>query len=251
MRRILIECAYDGTAYHGWEEQAGQKTIEGCLNAALGDLCGDPVKVIGASRTDAGVHALKNIAVFDTEMRMEPSKFAYAINARLPEDIRVRRSCEVSGDFHPRKCVTVKTYRYSIINTRIEIPTERLYSYFVYVPLDEKKMSEAAGYLIGKHDFASFCSIHTQALSTVREITAADVCRQGEKIIITVSGYGFLYNMVRIIAGTLLEAGRGEIRPEEMERILMSCSREQAGPTAPACGLTLMDIAFTGQEKEC
>lgn len=249
MRRILLECAYDGTAYHGFEAQNGQKTIEGELNRTLTELCGCKIQVTGASRTDSGVHALKNLAVFDTEMRMDASKFAPALNSRLPEDIRIMNSYETEPDFHPRHVRTEKTYMYSIMNTRTVIPTKRLYSHYVYVPLDDKKMDEAAQYLAGEHDFRSFCSVHTQAQSTVRTISGISVVRRGDEVIITVTGNGFLYNMVRIIAGTLLEVGRGAMEPCRVRDCLESCRRETAGPTAPARGLTLIDIKLFQEEQ--
>ena len=249
MRRILLECAYDGTGYHGWEAQEGQPTIEGEINRALSELCMTDIRVIGASRTDAGVHAMKNIAVFDTDMKMDGFKFANAVNARLPEDIRIMGSREVDAGFHPRKCASEKTYRYSIMNTRTEVPMKRLYSHHVYVPLDADRMNEAAQMLAGEHDFASFCSIHTQARSTVRRIISISVQRDADEISITVTGNGFLYNMVRIISGTLIEVGRGKLEPEQIHSILEEKNRNTAGPTAPAAGLTLIEVKYTGREN--
>ncbi len=246
-RRILLAVSYDGTGYHGFAAQEGVKTVEGCLNEAVSLLEGRQVLVIGASRTDAGVHAKKNLAVFDTELRMSAEKYRFALNVRLPEDIRIRSSVEVPGDFHPRKIRTVKTYCYRIINTSDPDPMQRLYAEFVSWPLDEKRMGKAAEFLLGEHDFKSFCSVHTQAESTVREITEAFVERKGEEVLITVRGYGFLYNMVRIIAGTLIEVGRGAMEPERVREILEGCDRCLAGPTAPAKGLTLYDIRVCSQ----
>ena len=152
MRRIMLTVAYDGTAYNGWQVQPNGITIEGELNRALKELLGEDISVIGASRTDAGVHALCNMAVFDTESRILPEKIAPALNARLPEDIRVQRSVEVAPDFHPRRCNTKKTYEYRIYMGKYENPIGRQYAHFVYVPLDVEKMEKAAGYLVGEHD---------------------------------------------------------------------------------------------------
>ena len=243
-KRVLLEVAYDGTDYHGFAYQENAVTIEGELNKAISDLEGRQVEVIGASRTDTGVHAEKNIAVYDTERINEEWKAAYAINSRLPEDIRIRRSYFVKDDFHPRKCDVIKTYTYSILNDEFDIPTKSRYEYFVHTPLDEKKMNEAAQHLVGEHDFKAFCSVHTGAKSTVRTIYSAEVTRAGNEIFIVVKGGGFLYNMVRIIAGTLVEVGRGAIRPELVKEILGSLDRTKAGPTAPAKGLCLTDMEF-------
>ena len=303
MKRILLTVAYDGTGYSGFQAQkSGVPTIERELNTALTALTGVPVEVNGASRTDAGVHALCNLAVFDTDSRIPPQKFANALNVRLPDQICVQDSREVPADFHPRFCDTVKTYDYVIYNARFASPRRRRFSFYSYTPFDVEKMRRAAQYLVGEHDFKSFCSVHTQALTTVRTITEIEVIErpceeeriaervaegapapaeaadaftagiaegapvpmEGEsgsaatakgsgakkvnapkavsprEIIIRVSGTGFLYNMVRIIAGTLMEVGRGAIAPEQVKEILEARDREKAGPTAPPEGLTLV-----------
>lgn len=244
MKRIMLTVAYDGTAYSGFQEQDNARTIEGEVNRCLGELLGEEIRVIGGSRTDAGVHALCNVAVFDTEARIPGEKISYALNQRLPEDIRIRESKEMPDGFHPRHCESRKTYEYKIINDKFPIPTKRLYGHFTYVPLDEERMREAAAYLIGEHDFKSFCSAGSQALSTVRTIYDIQVTREGEEISIRVTGNGFLYNMVRIIAGTLMDAGKGLWEPEHMEDILEAKDRSAAGPTAPACGLMLVKYEF-------
>ena len=243
-KRIGIVVAYDGTNYSGWQIQPNGVTIQGILNETLSSLLGEPIEVMGASRTDAGVHALGNVAVFDTTTRIPGEKISYALNQFLPEDIRIQLSEEVEPDFHPRYCDSEKTYQYRILNRRFPVPTERLYSYFYHYSLDVEKMREATSYVIGQHDFASFCGAGAQVRSTVRTITAMEVFREGDMITIQVSGTGFLYNMVRILAGTLIEIGNGQYPPERMEEILKACSREAAGPTAPAHGLTLMGIRY-------
>lgn len=244
MKRVMLVVAYEGTAYKGWQVQPGCITIESVLNEALSRLLGEDITVIGASRTDSGVHSRGNVAVFDTNARIPAEKISYALNQRLPEDIVVQRSCEVAPDFHPRKCKSKKTYEYRILNRTFPMPTMRRDTYFYYRPLDVRRMQQAADYLVGVHDFKSFCSVHTQAKDTVREIYDCQVKKEGELITIRVTGAGFLYNMVRIIAGTLIQVGIGEMEPAQMEEILSSCNRETAGPTAPAHGLTMIGIEF-------
>ena len=244
MKRVGLIVAYDGTNYCGWQVQPNGITIQGELNRCLSELLGEEIETIGASRTDAGVHAMGNVAVFDTETRMPGEKISYALNQRLPEDIRIQLSEEMPMDFHPRYCDSVKTYEYRILNRRFQIPTERLYSYFYHYKLDEKKRREATSYLIGRHDFASFCGAGAQVKSTVRTIRSVEVERFGDMVTIRISGEGFLYNMVRIIAGTLIEIGNGQYPPERMQEILDARDREWAGPTAPAKGLTLLGIQY-------
>ena len=277
MKRILLTVAYDGTGYSGFQAQkSGVPTIERELNRALTELTGVETEVSGASRTDAGVHALCNLAVFDTESRIPPEKFANALNVRLPEQICVQNSREVPADFHPRFCDTVKTYDYVIYNAPFPSPRKKRYTHYSYTPFDVEKMRDAAQYLVGEHDSKSFCSIHTQAQTTTRTITEIEVIERPceaeqtaervaamippfdmdndsgtdpgparravspREIVIRVSGTGFLYNMVRIIAGTLMEAGRGALAPEQIKVILNACDRSKAGPTAPPEGLTLV-----------
>ena len=250
MRRIKLTVAYDGTSYHGWQFQPGSPTIEGELNRHLSELFREEITVIGASRTDSGVHALCNVAVFDTKARIPAERVAYALNQRLPEDIRIRKSEEVAADFHPRKQATRKTYEYKILNEEFSNPVERLYAHFTYVPLDEKKMQEAAKYLIGEHDFQSFCAAGSTAETTVRTIYDITVERKDTMISIKVTGNGFLYNMVRIIAGTLMEVGKGRFTPEQVKEILGARDRTKAGPTAPAKGLMLYEYRFEDELKD-
>lgn len=247
MRRIKLIVAYDGTAYCGWQIQQNGVTIEEILNKALTGLLKEPVAVIGASRTDSGVHARGNVAVFDTESRIPGEKICFALNQRLPDDIRIQASEEVPLTYHPRKANCTKTYEYKIMNRKISMPLERLYSYFCYFDLDVDKMKKAAEYLVGEHDFKSFCTIRSQAEETVRTIYSLDVDKTGDIITIRISGSGFLYNMVRIITGTLVKVGMGAYPPEHMEEILEARNRAAAGPTIPAEGLTLVSLDY---EKE-
>ena len=241
IRRIMLTVAYDGTCYSGWQYQPGKATIEGVLNAELSRLLEEDIKVIGASRTDAGVHAEGAVAVFDTSSRIPGEKFSYAINQSLPDDIVVRKSEEVASDFHPRKVNSRKTYRYSIWNDTFPMPTNSRYTYWVYTKLDINAMKLAAEFFTGEHDFAAFCSAAADVESTVRTIYDMQVtCPDEHRIDIYVTGSGFLYNMVRIIAGTLIEAGEGKILPGDIPDIIDSLDRTKAGKTAPAKGLTLI-----------
>lgn len=244
MKRVKLTVAYDGTNYNGWQIQPNGITIEEMLNKHLTELLQEPVRVIGASRTDAGVHALGNVAVFDTNARMPAEKISYAMNTRLPQDIRIQDSCEVAADFHPRFCKTVKTYEYRILNRRFPDPTRRLYSLFCYYPLDTAKMQSAAAYLVGEHDFKSLCTHKTDVDNTVRTIYSADVIKENDEILIRITGNGFLYNMVRIIVGTLLRVGSGYYEPEYMKELLEARDRQAAGETAPPQGLTLVKIDY-------
>ena len=252
MRRIKLEVSYDGSNYSGWQIQPNAPTIEEELDKAIKKLTNENVHVIGASRTDAGVHGLGNVAVFDTETSIPADRFSYALNRYLPEDIQIQKSEEVDKDFHPRHCDTKKTYEYRIENSEFYIPQNRNYSWHVASKLDIKKMQQAANYLVGEHDFKSFASVHTQAESTVRTIYSIEVigknCKDGKdyqgEIIIRVKGNGFLYNMVRIIAGTLVGVGKGRFETSHVEEMLKALDRTKAGETAPPQGLTLMKIEY-------
>lgn len=242
--RVLLVVAYDGTNYHGWQRQENAVSVESVLTDELTRVLKENIELIGASRTDAGVHALGNVAVFDTNTTIPADKICFAVNQSLPADIRVVKSYEVAEDFHPRYTECTKTYEYVIANEKIYNPLNRLYSYGVYYPLDVDKMQEAAKYLEGEHDFAGFCSAGSQVKTTVRTIYHAEVVKQGSLISLRVTGNGFLYNMVRIIAGTLVEVGKGYIVPKDMPAIIASKDRRQAGPTAPAQGLKLIEIIY-------
>lgn len=245
MRRIRIVVAYDGTDYCGWQIQPNGITIEEILNREISKVTGEEIRIIGASRTDSGVHAMGNVAVFDTESTIPPERMAYALNRRLPEDIIVVSSDEVSPDWHPRYKVTVsKTYEYHIYNAPMPNPLKRRYSAFVSFPLDVEKMREGAAYLKGEHDFVSFCNVRTNVEDTVRTIENIRIFEQDSEIIIRITGNGFLYNMVRIIAGTLIRVGRGFYAPEKVKEILEVKERTEAGVTAPACGLVLVNIEY-------
>lgn len=244
MKRVLLCVSYDGTGYSGWQVQKNAPTIEGELNKAIYELTDETVEVIGASRTDAGVHGLCNMAVFDTNSPIPADKFSFAINTKLPDAVRVVWSCGVDDDFHPRHRLTEKTYEYHIYNAEFMPPTKRLYAFHEKRPLSVEAMQQAANYLVGEHDFASFCSAGSTAETTVRNVISISVTRNHDEVVIKVTGNGFLYNMVRIIAGTLMWTGMGVRTPEDVRHILEACDRSLAGPTAPAHGLILADFKF-------
>ncbi len=249
MKRIKLTVAYDGTNYCGWQIQPNGVTIEGVLNANLSVLTGEDIHVIGASRTDAGVHALGNVAVFDTESAIPPDRIAYAMNQRLPEDIRIVDSTEVPLTWHPRYQKGIhKTYEYHIYNAQTPDPLKRQYSAYISYPLDIGQMRAGAAYLVGEHDFASFCNVKTNTDDTVRTVEQLTIqtekAHRGSDITIQIRGTGFLYNMVRIIAGTLIRVGRGYYPPEQVREILEAKERTEAGVTAPPQGLILVEITY-------
>lgn len=244
MKRIKLTVAYDGTDYCGWQVQPNGMTVEEILNRELSALTGEEVKVIGASRTDAGVHAEGNVAVFDTETGIPAERIAYALNCRLPEDIVAVRSEEVPGDWHPRYQCSVKTYEYRILNREMPDPVCRRSTVHVSYPLNLGDMRTAAGYLKGEHDFKSFCSPHTEVKDTVRTVHSLEIEKEGDIITVRISGNGFLYNMVRIIVGTLINVGRGACPPEKVKEILEARDRRKAAATAPAKGLVLKYIRY-------
>ena len=250
MKRIKLEVAYDGTNYCGWQIQPKDITIEKILNEQLTELLGEEITVIGASRTDSGVHALGNVAVFDTDSRIPGERMAHALNARLPKDILIQSSKEVPKDFHPRFQETRKTYEYRFYQAPYDNPLTSRYHYFVYVPLDVERMQKAARYFVGKHCFISLCSSKAQVTSYEREIYSCQVKQEGKYITMQVTGSGFLYNMVRLMAGTLLEIGRGRKEPEWVREILKSKERVPVGPKLPAKGLTLMKIQYMEEAKD-
>ena len=240
MKRIRIFVAYDGTNYCGWQVQPNGVTIEEKLNKSLIRLTGEEIRIIGASRTDSGVHALGNVAVFDTESSIPPERFAYALNQRLPEDIVVVRSDEVPADWHPRYQENIsKTYEYHIYNAAVPNPLKTRYCTFVSFPMDVEAMRAGAKYLVGEHDFVSFCNIRTNTQDTVRTVYDLIIEKKDDEIVLRITGNGFLYNMVRIIAGVLIRVGRGFYAPEKVKEIHTS-----EGATAPPNGLVLMKIDY-------
>lgn len=249
MKRFKLEIAYDGTHYCGWQIQPNGITVEEVINQKLSELLREEIKVIGASRTDSGVHALGNVAVFDSQTQIPGDKLSYALNQRLPKDIVIQSSCQVADDFHPRYCDTRKTYEYLIYNAKFENPLCSRYSHFVFLPLRLEAMQKAARILTGEHDFKSFCSSRGQQLTTVRQIYDLNVSKEGNMVKIRICGNGFLYNMVRIIVGTLIKVGLGVYPPEYVQEILDAKDRTKAGPKVPAKGLTLIGIEYLSEKS--
>ena len=250
MRRIHLIVEYDGTNYAGWQRQSNAMTVQEKLERAVFRLTGEEVCVSGASRSDAGVHALGQSAHFDTQSRIPADKFSFALNTMLPPDIRVVRSEEVSMAFHARFSGRGKRYRYLIHAAPHAGALNRLTHAHVIYPLDVEKMRAEAQSLVGTHDFAAFAASGSVVKDTVRTIWRADVERQGAEICLIVEGNGFLYNMVRIIAGTLIGVGSGKLAPGAIKRAIESGSRLDLGITAPAHGLTLMEVFYEPHETE-
>ena len=251
MRRIRLIVSYDGSGYFGSQIQPNAVTVEQKLNEAVQGLTGAPAQVVFASRTDTGVHALGNVAVFDTEFPMRAERFATALNAYLPQDIRVQAADEVDLSWHPRKQHCEKTYEYRIWNGRIMNPLLRNSAAHCYVPLDLRAMRAALPFLLGEHDFAAFCASGSAAAHTVRRIYRAELSAECEEsgsfaglITFRVTGSGFLYHMVRILAGTLLEIGSGKKSETAFRDAIRSRRRRDAGPVAPAAGLILREIRY-------
>jgi tRNA pseudouridine38-40 synthase len=245
VRNFKIVLQYEGTKYQGWQKQESTRnTIQGKLERLLSRLVDAPVEIQASGRTDAGVHAYGQVANFHMDTDLEPEGLMRRINAYLPEDIGVISIEEVPPRFHSRLNAKGKTYVYRVLNSGIPHIFDRRYVYVYPEKLDVEAMRHAAAYLVGTHDFQAFTSAKKSKKSTVRTIDSIDIERRGEEIRFTFSGNGFLFHMVRILMGTLLEVGEGKRGPEEMEAILESGSRENAGPLVPACGLCLMEVRY-------
>lgn len=241
--RILIQ--YDGTRYKGWQiQKATDATIQGKLSMVLESLAGHPVEVIGSGRTDAGVHALGQVANFHIEEHFARGEIFSWLNRYLPEDIAVTEIEEVDGRFHSRYHAVEKTYRYRIHTSMVPNVFERRYLYHYDTPLDVGRMQKAASLLVGTHDFAAFCGNRRMKKSTVRTMNRIDITEKEDEIVLDFSGNGFLQNMVRILTGTLIEVGNGQKEPEDMTWILKEKNRDYAGYTAPAQGLVLMKVTY-------
>ena len=246
-KKILFTIAYDGTEYAGWQKQKydGVKTVQATFENACKKLFGEQdIEVIGASRTDAGVHAMGQRAVIDIETPIPTAKIPFAIRSFLPDDIVVRKAEEVAESFHPRYDCVKKTYCYTFYNDDFCNPKMKKNSVFVHEKLDILAMKQAASYLIGTHDFKCFCAAGSSVTTTIRTIFDCIVEKKEHFVTITITGDGFLYNMVRIIAGTLLEVAKGNKKAEDVLSIIDSKNRTKAGMTAPAKGLTLLEIYY-------
>lgn len=249
-KNIRLTLEYDGSRYDGWQKQGNtDNTIQGKLEAVLFKWTGQEVEVHGSGRTDAGVHARGQTANFHIEEKFCPSAAAAMeyMNRYLPEDIRVIDAKEAPERFHSRLSAVRKTYAYYVETEDRKCVFERKYVYGLGHELDIPAMEKAAGYLLGEHDFKSFCSNKRMKKSTVRRMDQIGIHTDGTKVVFTYTGNGFLYNMVRILTGTLLEVGLGKRRPEEMEAVLEARNREAAGATAPPEGLFLMQVEYDGE----
>ena len=246
--RIKLTIEYDGTAYAGWQRQENALAVQQVIEEALTKLTRARVVIAGASRTDAGVHALGQTAHFDTESRIPPDKYAFALNTMLPADIRIRKSEAVSEDFHARFSNKGKRYRYLIYQSPHAGALNRNTHAHVIYPLDDEKMRRELTALIGTHDFAAFAASGSVVKDTVRTIYSASLTRRGDELELLVEGSGFLYNMVRIISGTLISVGAGRLEEGAFSRAIQSGNRLDLGVTAPAHGLTLMEVYYRERE---
>ncbi len=244
MRRIALTIEYDGTHYSGWQRQENALAVQEVVEKALSALTGERIGLTGASRTDAGVHALGQVAAFDTESRIPAEKFAFAANTRLPWDVRVSASWQAAEDFHPRFMARGKIYRYRMYDGPHAMALYRDRAAHSIYPLDEAAMARCLAACVGEHDFAPFAASGSVVKDTVRTIYRAQLIRTGRFVDLFVYGNGFLYNMVRILAGTLMDVGGGKQSGDCIERALSTLSRLDLGVTAPACGLTLMRVLY-------
>ena len=243
LRTLKLTLAYDGTDFHGWARQPGLRTVEGALSEACVRVLRSAFELVGASRTDRGVHALGQVASLETRSPMPCRRLLKALNSVLPEDPSVLRVEEAPPGFNARFAARAKLYRYRILASPTPHPLERRYSWHVPFPLDEARMSEGGAALVGTHDYASFARADEER-STVRTLLTVDVARSASIITIDVRGDGFLHNMVRAIAGTLVEVGRGRFEVAAVRGILAARDRSAAGPTAPAHGLFLVEVVY-------
>ena len=245
MKNFKLILSYDGGRYQGWQRLKGvDNTIQGKLENTLSRILGETVEVIGSGRTDAGTHALGQVANFHTSARITAQEVLEQLRRYLPEDIGIESCCEVDDRFHSRYLAKEKTYVYRVWNSAAPCVFRRRYVYQLDAALDERVMRLVCPVFVGQHDFAAFCSVKGKKKSTVRTVYRCDFRREGEELIFTFRGDGFLYNQVRIMVGTILEAGMGRITVEEIQELLRTGQRAQAGFTVPAKGLCLMEVRF-------
>jgi tRNA pseudouridine38-40 synthase len=248
MRNLKLTVAYDGTDFAGWQIQPGAGTVQGTLASAIGRITGEKVLPQGSGRTDAGVHALAQVATFQTDSVIPAANFVIALNDLLPASIRVLSVEEVPADFHPRKSAEAKTYRYRIYREAICPPLLARYVWHYPYPLDENAVREAAPLVEGEHDFTSFAAVDPErgreGISNVRRIFSSQWRRESCELIYEVRGNGFLHHMVRNLVGTFLLIGKGTLKPSDVTRILEGKDRSAAGATAPASGLYLVNVEY-------
>jgi len=240
--KIIVE--YDGTDFVGWQRQKNGLAIQQALEEAVQKVTGEKVHVQGAGRTDSGVHAVGQVANFRTGSRIPPQRLLHAINAHLPDEIVVKSIRRVGPDFHAQFNARSKVYRYTILNSKIRSPLARRYCWQVKQELDIRKMRAAVRCLEGRHDFSAFETESWRKSNSIRRVKRVEIRRRGEYIYVTIEATGFLYNMVRAIVGTAVDVGRGRLSVADMKRILESRDRKQAGPTAPARGLCLVEVKY-------
>ena len=244
MRNIKLTIEYDGKDFNGWQKQPNKLNIQGNIEKVISEITKEEIELIGSGRTDAGVHAIGQVANFKTNSNIPIEKFAIAINSRLKKSIIIKKAEEVPERFHSRYNCKKKTYRYIINNSDMWSAIYRNLEYNIKMPLNLENMKKASKYFEGEHDFSAFKASGTSSKSSVRTIYSADVKKENERIIIELTGNGFLYNMVRIISGTLVEVGLGKIRPEEIKDIIDSKNRQMAGKTLPPYGLYLVEVNY-------
>lgn len=246
LRRLRLVLAYDGTEFHGWQRQAGVRTVQEVLEDVLRHVLRHPVQVAGASRTDAGVHALRQVAAVTTNVGMPNENLLRAIGHRLPPDVALVHVADAAGGFHPSRDALGKLYRYRIYNSP-QRPVSSLcgrYTWHVWYPLDSARLREAAGLFVGRHDFAGFASAGSPRETTVRTIRRVGMRRRGRELAVDVEGDGFLYRQVRNMVGALVEVARGHWPMERLARLLQVGDRSLAGPTAPPQGLHLQWVRY-------
>ena len=244
MRNIKLIIEYDGKSFNGWQKQPNKLNIQGEIEKAIGEITGEEIDLIASGRTDAGVHSLGQTANFKTNSNIPIEKFPIAINSKLKKSIVIKSAEEVDERFHSRYSVKSKKYRYTINNSQYGSAIYRDMEYHFPFDLDVQKMQEAAKFFEGEHDFKAFKASGTSSKSSVRTIFKAEVIKNEDRIYIELTGNGFLYNMVRIISGTLLEVGMGKLRPEDIPEIIESKDRTRAGKTLPAHGLYLLKVEY-------
>jgi tRNA pseudouridine38-40 synthase len=242
MRNIKLTIEYDGTEYVGWQLQAEGRTIQGGIEEAILKLTGEKSRIHGSGRTDAGVHALAQVANFATGSPLSCETIRNGLNSYLPHDIRIMNAVDVPASFHARKNALEKVYEYTVLNRKVSSPLKSRYAYFFTYPLDLEAVRQAAALLVGEHDFRGFAARNLDVESTVRRITGLDIKKTGDEIVFRVSANGFLRHMVRYIAGTLLEVGRGKLSPSDISKILQG--NKKGGPVAPPRGLCLMSVRY-------
>ncbi len=245
MRNIKLTIEYDGKDFNGWQKQPNKLNIQGEIERAIKDVTGEEVELIASGRTDAGVHALAQVANFKTNSKIPVEKIPIALNTKLKRSIRILMAEEVDERFHSRYNCKKKTYQYIINNSKNGTAIYRNLQYNFPEKLDEEKMNRAIQYFVGEHDFSGFKASGTSSKSSVRTVYCGKVERDKDLVMIEITGNGFLYNMVRIIAGTLIEVGLGKIKPGEIPEIIESKDRKRAGKTLPPQGLYLAKVCYT------